>query len=157
MAKTKILSTSVGGIFVLYYSFLRTDIFRQNVLIKFLRRVIIKGTAIYDRVAEMSDSCDMLIGSIAGRQNLEKIFSDFKTFPVCYSLLKCNRSEVMDLEKRLNYRKILQNWMSYYRLPPPVVSKLYTAICRQKTGLTQKKGEKENGSSMERSDRTSEE
>ena len=61
------------------------------------------------------------------------------------------------MEKRLNYRKLLQNWMTYYHLPPPVAKKLYTAIRSQNTEATLKKGEEENGSSMEKSDRTGEE
>ena len=63
----------------------------------------------------------------------------------------------MDVEKRLNYRKLLQKWMTYYRLPPPVARKLYTAIRSQKTGTNWEKGEEENGDSMEKPDRTGEE
>ena len=63
----------------------------------------------------------------------------------------------MDVEKRPNYRRLLQNWMTYYRIPPPVARKLYTTIRGQKAESIWSKGEKDNGDSMEKSNRTGEE
>lgn len=61
------------------------------------------------------------------------------------------------MKKRQNYRRLLQSWMAYFFLPPPVANKLYAAIQSHKTGVNRKKGEKENGSSMEKPDRTGKE
>lgn len=46
------------------------------------------------------------------------------------------------MEKRLNYRKLLENWMLYYHLPPETAEKMFEMIWTRAQASKEKTGDK---------------
>lgn len=46
------------------------------------------------------------------------------------------------MDKRLNYRKLLENWMQYYHLPPETAKKMFETIWLRLQASKEKTGDK---------------
>ena len=57
------------------------------------------------------------------------------------------------MQKRLNYRQLMKDWMRYYTLPPDRAQALYAAVRARIRGLEDgEKGGKQDGDHMESTD-----